>query len=201
LAASALCARHAKPTSGLLLRRPLVGFYSAVDTYAEAGKKVLLIDADLRKPSQHQQIGYDPDEGFLEYLRNPDKALDIDRGFYVADPKSRTGIILGRSRADVPTDQLLQSAAFSELLTSARQSMDVVIIDTPPVLPVVDARYIAPLVDAIVLIVKYGSTSQGDVRDSFTQIDAVKYEETPIFTVLNFDETKMRDSAYYSYYG
>ncbi|WP_460273038.1 GumC family protein [Celeribacter sp. ULVN23_4] len=169
-------------------------------TYAEAGKSVLLIDADLRSPAQHKQIGYEPDAGFMEYLRNPTQELDLARGFYVADPKSRTGIILGRSRADVPTDQLLQSAAFSELLESARQSMDVVIIDTPPVLPVVDARYIAPLVDAIVLIVKYGSTSQGDVRDTFTQLDDVKEEGTPILTVLNFDETKLRKSSYYSYY-
>lgn len=173
---------------------------SLARTYAAAGKRVLLIDADLRKPSQHKQIGFKPDEGFLEYLKDPSEKMGAERSFYVADPKSQTGIILGRGQADIPTDQLLQTEAFSSLLQSARQSMDIVIIDTPPILPVVDARYIAPLVDAIVLTVRYAETSQSDVREAFTQIDAAKNKDTPILTTLNADENKASSSGYYYAY-
>ncbi|WP_417270163.1 GumC family protein [Celeribacter sp.] len=171
---------------------------SLARTYAAAGKRVLLIDADLRKPALHRHIGFKPDEGFLEYLKDPTEKVGVERTFYVADPRSQTGIILGREQAELPTDQLLQTEAFSNLLASARQSMDVVIIDTPPLLPVVDARYIAPLVDAILLTVRYGETSQSDVRDAYAQINDAKAPDTPVFTILNADETK---TAYKGYYG
>lgn len=109
-------------------------------TYALSGKNVLLIDADLRKPAQHKLINHEPKQGFLDYLASPSEIMDhSDPSFYVVDPKTRTGVILGRGRANIPTDQLLQSDAFAALIENARESMDVVIIDTPPVVPVVDA--------------------------------------------------------------
>ncbi|WP_062216285.1 GumC family protein [Celeribacter marinus] len=166
-------------------------------TYANAGKNVLLIDADLRRPSQHKYIGFEPDEGFLEYLRDSRDKKEVGRSFYVADPKSQAAIILGRGNADLPTDQLLQTTAFCDLIESARQSVDIVIIDTPPVLPVVDARYIAPLVDAIVFTVRYGTTAQGDVRDATAQLEAAKKSDTPIFATLNADETQSMRGGYY----
>jgi capsular exopolysaccharide synthesis family protein len=172
---------------------------SLARTYANAGKNVLLIDGDLRKPSQHKLLGFEPNEGFLEYLSNPDVGSGTDSSFYITDSKSRTGIILGRGQADVPTDQLLQTETFFNLMQSARKSMDIIIIDTSPMLPVVDARYIAPHADAIIMTVRYGMTSQSDLREAFVQLNAAKRSKASIYTVLNCDETKSTGNAYYSY--
>jgi polysaccharide biosynthesis transport protein len=66
-------------------------------------------------------------------------------------------------------------------------------------LPVVDARYIAQHADAIIMAVRYGMTSQSDVREGFVQLEAAKRSKVSIYTVLNCDETKATDNAYYSY--
>ncbi|NBT52058.1 MAG: hypothetical protein EBT12_11000, partial [Marivivens sp.] len=117
-------------------------------TYAAAGKKTLLIDADLRNPSQHSFIGCEPKHGLLDYLLDE---VDGDEAFYDADPKSSLGVMMGRRRSMVPTDAPLQSTTFRDLISNARGALDVIIIDTAPLVPVVDARYIAPLADCAVL--------------------------------------------------
>ena len=70
-------AGEGKTTTALALAR----------TYALAGKRTLLIDADLRKPSLHRQLGFEPDVGFLDYLRNPESS-EISGSFYARDPAS-----------------------------------------------------------------------------------------------------------------
>ncbi|WP_417250035.1 GumC family protein [Celeribacter sp.] len=166
-------------------------------TYALSGKNVLLIDADLRKPTQHKLINHEPGNGFLDYLTSPADMGKEDPSFYVVDPKSRAGVILGKGRANIPTDQLLQSQAFAALIENARESMDVVIVDTSPVVPVVDARYIVPLVDSVLLLVRYGLTRQRDVREAFSQLRDAARGELPVVAALNLDETRSSDYGYY----
>jgi len=168
-------------------------------TYAVAGKRTLLIDSDLRKPSVSKYLALEPKMGFLDYLRDPENFGNIE-SFYDVDPKSRAGIIMGRGRSAVPTDQLLQSATFESILENARLAMDITIIDSPPVVPVVDARYIAPHVDAVVICVRYGVTSQSDVREAYAQIADSVRPGTPILAVLNLDEGKMKSYRYSGYY-
>ncbi|SLN13328.1 Tyrosine-protein kinase ptk [Aquimixticola soesokkakensis] len=168
-------------------------------TYALAGKSTLLIDADLRKPMIHRQLGLEPQRGFLEYLRDPQNVGD-DESFYDADPKSHLGTILGRQRADVPTDQLLLSNTFESLMRNSRSAMDVVIVDTSPLVPVVDARYIAPYADIALEVVRFGVTGQGDLRNSYTQITESVRPGVPVLTVLNLDEGTTRGYRYDGYY-
>lgn len=171
---------------------------SLARTYASAGKRVLLIDADLRNPSQWRQIDHDPNHGFLDYLSNPSEFGGDVSDFYVADPKSNTGMILGRGRAGIPTDQLLHSSAFESFIANARESMDIVLIDTSPIVPVVDARYVIPLADAVVMVVRHASTSQSYIREAYTQIADTAGERVRVFTVLNCDEKKLKAYGYYS---
>ena len=107
--------------------------------YAISGKKTLLIDADLRKPSVHRQVGLQPEFGLLDYLREPDQH-HIASSFYTRDPDSDLSLVLGAGRSNVPTDQLISSATFDAILQEARRSFDMVVIDTSPLVPVVDAR-------------------------------------------------------------
>ena len=132
-------------------------------TYATAGRKTLLIDCDLRQPSLHRQIGVAPTIGLGDYLRDPGAANGI-RDFYARDPASPLALVLGSAPAMQTTDQLLVSDAFDRIIRQAREVYEVVILDTPPVLPIVDSRYIVPQADVVVMLAKWASTSQSDLR-------------------------------------
>jgi Mrp family chromosome partitioning ATPase len=168
-------------------------------TYAVAGKRALMIDADLRKPALHKYLGLTPDQGFLDYLRDPSSVANADT-FYERDPKSTAGAIMGHGRANLPTDQLLQSATFEAMISQARQELDVTIIDTPPLVPVVDARYILRHADVVVMSVRYGMTSQSDLRDAYAQVADSVRPGVPVLTVLTHDEARMHTYRYSGYY-
>ena len=167
-------------------------------TYAAAGKKTLLIDADLRNPSQHSFIGCEPKHGILDYLLDE---VDGDEAFYDADPKSSLGVMMGRRRSMVPTDAPLQSTTFRDLISNARGALDVIIIDTAPLVPVVDARYIAPLADCAVLCVRHGITKQSELRTSFDQLTDSLRSDAEVVTVLNCYEGRDKTYRYDGYYG
>lgn len=163
-------------------------------TYAVSGKKTLLIDADLRQPSVHQYVGLQPEfglidylqdpVGFIEYLENPDQS-DIDSEFYTQDANAELSLLLGAKPADVPTDQLLDSSIFSYVLEQARQRFDIIILDTSPLLPVVDARYVAHFADAVVMPVRYATTSQADLRSAYQALTESTGTATDVYTVLS----------------
>lgn len=199
-----------KSTSALSLAR----------TYALAGKRTLLIDADLRNPSIHQFVGEEPGMGLLEYLQQEGKTSATDlqgndlapnenavqsppsaEEFYVLDHDTGLGIILGSRRANVPTDAPLQSNAFKELVENARGAFDIIIIDTAPLVPVVDTQYIAPLVDAAVVCVRFGEASQMELRAAYAQLRGALPEENSIVGVLNFHEGATQSYRYDGYYG
>ncbi len=150
--------------------------------YGLAGRRVLLIDSDLRHPSLHEIMGLVPDQSLLDYLSG---ATGAASGFCTRDPLSGAEVILGAGHAEQPTDQLLASEAFAGLLSEARDAFDIVILDSPPVLPVVDARYIAPLVDAVVLVVQAAATGQNDLRQCVSQIQEAITPSTQLSVVLN----------------
>ncbi len=162
-----------KTTSALALAR----------TYALSGSRTLLIDADLRKPSVHRHLGHEPQKGFVDFLLGQADA-EMSGSFYARDPASPLAVIMGAARSDFPTDQLLASPRFRNLLEQARQVYDMIIIDSPPLLPVVDARYIAPCSDALVLMVKWAATGQGDIRRAQAMLAEAARPDTPLLPVL-----------------
>ncbi|MBI1415657.1 MAG: hypothetical protein GC146_00375 [Limimaricola sp.] len=169
-------------------------------TYALAGKRTLLVDADLRKPSQHTFIGTEPESGILEYLTAPGDRY-ADAACFGTDPKSNLGLIMGRRRSSIPTDAPLQTEGFANLIMDARKSFDVVIMDSAPLVPVVDARYISPFADVVVLCVRFGLARQADVRTAFEQLEESISDGAVIMTSLNCLEGKTADYRYSGYYG
>lgn len=168
-------------------------------TYAQAGKKTLLIDADLRQPALHRQLGFEPEVGFLDYLRNPAEA-GLSNSFYARDPASPLALIMGAGRSEVPTDQLLNTATFAALLDQGRDVYDIVIIDSPPLLPVVDARYIAQYADAVVMVVKWAATGQSDLRSAVGPLRSAMREQAVLLPVLCQFKGNTGASGYNDYY-
>jgi len=171
---------------------------SITRAYALAGHKTLLIDCDLRKPSIHRQLNLEPSSGLLEYLTH---AVNEDAlpSIMTVDDESGAQVVLGARRSDIATDSLLSSTTFSRLISAARTTFDIVVLDTPPVGPVVDGLYLAKHADSIVFVVRWASTSQHDVRHAVSLLQGAKKPEAEILSVLNQQE--ISKSAYSGKYG
>ncbi|KKB12019.1 hypothetical protein VE25_09555 [Devosia geojensis] len=168
-------------------------------SYALSGRRTLLIDCDLRKPSIHRQLGIEPSHGLHDYL-SPSGSGPMDLISVVSrDQLTDATVIVGARKSDVPTDQLLAGASFGKLIEAARSSFEIIILDTPPIDPIVDGLYVAPFADSIVFVTKWASTAQNDTRKAIESLTQAKRPETPIVTALNQqDEPK---TAYYRKYG
>lgn len=172
-------------------------------TYALAGAKTLLIDADMRKSTIGPRLGLDANPGLISFISPSDDPVPptIQPAH---DPYSPLVVIPAGPRSSAPTDQLLNSEAFRSLIRQAVRSFDIVLLDSPPLLPVVDTRYLAQHADAIIYVVRYATTTQGEVREALAQLRAHRDGDTHFVGVLNLEERG--DSTYgyyarYSYYG
>jgi succinoglycan biosynthesis transport protein ExoP len=175
---------------------------SLARAFALSGRMTLLIDCDLRKPGVHSQLGHEPSDGLLEYLSNDDDTLPL-ASIVVVDQGSGARIIVGSHRSNVPTDQLLSGVRFQRLLDAARRNFDVIILDTPPLGPVVDGLYLARHADSITFVVRWTSTAQQEVRNSIRALLGAKRPEVEVVTVLNRKEVLRqayggRYAGYYS---
>ncbi|HLH94743.1 MAG TPA: polysaccharide biosynthesis tyrosine autokinase [Xanthobacteraceae bacterium] len=122
---------------------------------ADAGKRVILIDADLRKPTLVKFIAPRPDIGLSDVLEGK---ADLERVIRI---DAETGLSLLPSILDsglIHSDEVLSSAAFKRLIEQLRGQFDYVIIDLPPLGPVVDVRAAAPSLDTFVFVVEWGHT-------------------------------------------
>jgi len=116
---------------------------------AQAGQRVLLIDADLRKPTQHQIFEVNPACGLGSVLaeRRP-----VEEAIIPAVVDSLDLLPCGPCPHN-PVE-LLNNGFFAELLEHLKERYDKIIIDSPPVMPVADARVIAALADATILVLR-----------------------------------------------
>jgi capsular exopolysaccharide synthesis family protein len=110
--------------------------------------RVLLIDSDLRKPRVHEYLGLKPGKGFSDLLRAPDDEV----GKYFWKLKDLY-VMPGGSILSNPVS-LLASPSAKELLERLRGEFDFIVVDTPPLLPVVDTHILAGLVDGVLLVVR-----------------------------------------------
>jgi polysaccharide biosynthesis transport protein len=174
---------------------------SLARSYAMFGQSTLLIDCDLRKPSIHRHLEIQPSLGLLDYL-SADPPSDDLNGIITTDGLTSVTLIVGSRRSDLPTDQLLAGPSFERLLKATTKAFDVIILDTPPVGPVVDGLFIAQFADVITFVTRWASTGQRDARHSIASLNASKNPDTPIVTVLNQqdDARTAYDRKYGGYY-
>jgi len=174
---------------------------SLARAYALSGQTTLLIDCDLRKPGIHRQLGLEPSSGLLEYLLKAAGAPDLPE-IATVDDDSGAQVVLGARKSDVATDQLLSGATFARLLAAARNTFEVVIIDTPPVGPVVDGLYLARHADVIAFVVRWATTSQQEAKGALAALREAKPEATEIAVLLNQQESSRaaHRNKYQGYY-
>ncbi len=175
---------------------------SLARSYALSGHKTLIIDCDLRKPSIHTYLEIDPEGGLIDYILQTDSTDKLANAIGNDRHSGLSAIVSGRN-SNVPTDQIVSNPALAKLIDKTRDIFDVIVIDSPPLVPVVDGLYLAGYADCIALVVQWGSTSQSMVRQAVQTLRLGAKPDTPIMCVLNQQQggRDRYNSKYYYYYG
>jgi tyrosine-protein kinase Etk/Wzc len=152
---------------------------------AQAGEKVLLVEADLRKPLIYKNFGLQKAPGLTDFVLGNyewgdivNNIADVMLGEFEIDDILKTPgldnlhIITAGTRPPNPTE-ILTSDRFHQFLNKAADNFDYVFIDAPPVLPVADATEIAPRVDGTILIYTVGRIARGVLKRAKASLDNI----------------------------
>jgi polysaccharide biosynthesis transport protein len=185
LAVTSAMAGEGKSTSAL----------SLAIQFAQSGRRTLLIDADLRKPSLHTMLTLDSQTGLTNYLAGGEaQPAEITRPTHIAN-------LFAIPCGPLPPNpgELLASARMLELLTLAAERFDQVIVDSPPVLGLADALIIGNLCEGTLLTIAMGSTSRSYVQGAVKRLRGAR---VPLLgTILTKLEAGAGGYGYYrSYY-
>jgi capsular exopolysaccharide synthesis family protein len=134
---------------------------------ASSGREVLLIDADLRQPGVAAMLGLDNSRGLITAVTG-EARLDE-----VVQQQAPGLMVLGTGPLPPNPAEVLDTEAVRNLLSQAHDDYDVVIIDSPALLPFADAAILAGMVGGVLLVVKHGKTSRDDVLQSMDRVNAV----------------------------
>ena len=171
--------------------KTLTAIQLAANMAATGRKKVLLVDMDLRKSCIARELGIASDSGLSEFLSESVPKEKILRNSVVPG----LSVIIGGKTISSPTD-MLAGEKFRSLLRELREQFDLVILDTPPILPVPDAVTISEQVDAFILLFRFSHTPHQLFRQAIDELG----ERKIVGVVLNGEEKKA-DKYYHKYYG
>lgn len=138
---------------------------------ARAGQRVILVDCDLRRPMIHEYFGLDPTVGFTSVLLGD---APLSAAFHRVPGIERLRILAAGPVPPNPSE-LLSTHRMVDLLTTLQADSDIVLLDSPPVLPVSDAAVLSARVDGVLMVVKAGSTHRkqlGRALELLSQVDA-----------------------------
>ena len=130
----------------------------------KSGRRILLVDADLRRPSLTRMLGVPPTDGLSEWLNGTLEHVpvwEVEPGRFFFVPAGRTGLA---------RPELVGSRRMEELLTTARRLFDLVILDGVPVLPVADMVLMQDLVDGFQLVVRSRTTPREAIREALARL-------------------------------
>jgi succinoglycan biosynthesis transport protein ExoP len=172
-------------------------------SFAQTGLKVALIEGDMRRPSfkkyfhksNQDQMGL---TGLLNLIENGKAPKSYQKYFEIFGSDENCIEWLGSGLIPDNPAEKLGSAAMIELIEGLRTEYDIVIIDTPPALPVTDAAVISTTVDSVLIVAKAGVTRQSHVAGVFEILDNLK--STTLGVVLNMIPVNSRGEEYgYAY--
>ena len=162
-------------------------------TWAQAGKKVLLIDCDLRRPTVHATFRTLNLEGVTSILTGKTKADEVVENTFVND----LSIITSGPVPPNPSE-LLNSKRMGALLDWAREHYDIIVLDAPPVLAVSDVQVLVPKTDGVVFVANMGKTLKGDMRRT---VEVLNLAQAKILGSVERVRAKHGDKGYGYGYG
>ena len=161
--------------------------------FAHTGARVCLVDADLRRPRCHRILAMDNVVGLTEVLAG---ARNLQEAIHQT-PVEGLDLLAAGMEPPNPTE-LVGSDKMREVLSLLVTMYDVVIVDSPPVLPVSDSQLLSTMVDGVVVVINSRKTSKQQVRAACTKLE---FARAKIFgVVLNQVDVRHPDYKYYSHY-
>jgi len=166
---------------------------SLAQLIAHAGKRVIIVDCDLRNPSLSANLAPNATAGIIDVLSG---ARSLEEAIW-RDPRTNLAFLPSAKKTPLfHTSEILSSEQTGKLFDKLRASYDYVIVDLPPLAPIVDVRATTPLIDCFILVVEWGRTRTDVVQHALHT--APNVYEALIGTVLN--KTDMRAMKRYDSY-
>ncbi|TFC05207.1 polysaccharide biosynthesis tyrosine autokinase [Cryobacterium sp. MDB2-33-2] len=161
---------------------------------ADAGSRVLLVDADLRRPKIADYMGVEGAVGLTDVLIGRAKLSDV------VQPWGEGHLfVLPAGKIPPNPSELLGSARMAALIKEFNMQFDVIIFDTPPLLPVTDAAILAKIVGGAIIVVAAGRTHKNQLKGAVAALDNVGAPISGL--VLTMLPTKGPDAYGYGHYG
>ncbi|PQP82925.1 capsular biosynthesis protein [Paenibacillus sp. PCH8] len=158
-------------------------------TYAQEGKKVLLIDADLRNPSLHKVFSVPNHIGLSSVMSNQYSVHEVLRESYIDNLQLFTS-------GPIPPNpsEMIGSNRMKKMIEELEDQYDVIMFDTPPVLAVTDALIVSSLCDGVLLVVNSGKVKKELVRKTKAALEHVNARI--LGAILNNIKTKAGSVSY-----
>ncbi|WP_448041498.1 polysaccharide biosynthesis tyrosine autokinase [Bradyrhizobium liaoningense] len=162
---------------------------------AHGGARVILVDADLRNPSLSRALVPDAKVGLIDVVAQKAQLDDT----LVIDPETKLSILpAGITSKLLHTNEILASKTMHALVALLRSNFDYVVLDMPPMAPVVDVRVTSSFVDSYVFVIEWGKTRIDVVRHNLR--GSPEIQDKLLGVVLNKADTKAL-ARYESYHG
>lgn len=160
----------------------------------QTDKKILLVDADLRKPNVHRTFRLNNEQGLTTLVANPEMQ------FNQVVQRSRELNVYFLPSGPIPPNpaEMLSSARMAQLMREFEEYFDLIIYDTPPITAVTDSQILSTRVGGVVLVTRYGYVRREEVRKSKETLDNVNAN---ILGYVMNGQPASSDGGYYAYYG
>jgi len=188
--------RKDRPLTSLLISstspqegKSLIAVNLACTLAAASRQNVLLLEGDMRRPSQREIFQLNPMPGLCEYFRGERSLKD---SIYRFEEAGIWFLPAGRAQGNSP--ELIQFAQLSAMAAQLSQWFDWIVIDSPPILPLADTSVWEKMADGLLLVARRGITSKRKLKRGAEAVDQKKL----IGTILN-SSTRSTDEDYYYY--
>ncbi|WP_281885370.1 CpsD/CapB family tyrosine-protein kinase [Paenibacillus sp. YYML68] len=161
--------------------------------FAQEGKRVILLDADLRKPTLHYYFTKSNRIGISSVLAGQHQLMQAINDTHIDN-------LSLLSSGPIPPNpaEMLNSKKMNALLDELKQSYDIILIDSPPALAVTDAQVLSTKCDGVVMLLSSGRVKRDTARKAVQRLQQVNARFLGV--VLNNKERKKEDAPYYYYY-
>jgi capsular exopolysaccharide synthesis family protein len=160
---------------------------------AQAGRRVVLLDCDMRRPRMHRVFGMEKDQGVTTTLLDLENLAQVEH----ETPIQNLSVVTTGPLPPNPAE-ILHSEAFGKMLRMLRDRYDCVVIDSPPVVPVTDSAILSTSVDGTILVVRAFKTTKDLARRAVRSIRDVGGHL--VGTVLNSVDLDRHEYGYRYYY-
>lgn len=163
-------------------------------TFAQSERRVVLVDADLRKPTAHHTFTISNRWGLSSVIS---KQCSLEEAIQMSDIPNLDVLTSGA----IPPNpaEMMASKKMTALIEQLREMYDIVLIDTPPLLAVTDAQIIATKSDGVILVIDQGNVKRDIAMKAVKNLENVNARMLGV--VLNNVKRKASEEAYYYYYG